>query len=189
MERTRFLQPEEFNQDFFDGFISGNQHLGGYWNYNQTYNEKEWKSIARIFVRFGIQSPALEVACAKGFLLKALRSLGVEIIGMDISPYAVEHAINCGVVVGDVRKDLQQFTPGQFATVISHQFFTMLSEEDVRKVVLEMNRVAKKQIHIIQEAPDTRFNISHPIAWWAKLPFHSGTVLIGEENNQNVAIV
>ena len=182
--RTHFLKAEEFNKDFFDGYLTGNQHPGGYWHYDQAYTDLDWEQIANIFLMHGLSGSVLEIGCAKGKLVKELHRRGLEAYGLDISDYAVRTG-EPWIEVGDAR-NLSRFSEGQFDFIISHQFFTMLSEEDVRKAVDEMNRVAKKQIHIIQEAPDTRFNISHPISWWGSLGFRKA-VLIGEENNQNIA--
>jgi len=190
MYGTKFLTPEEFNQDFFDGYLTGNQHPGGYWRYDEAYNDLVWSSIANIILREcpEVQS-ILEIGCASGKLIKQFTNRDIFALGIEISPYIVgkaEEEIKPHLIMGDIRKDLAQFSDKRFDVVVSHMTLTYLSETDIEKLIPELNRISKKQVHLIQEAPDTRFNISHPIEWWGKLPFEN-TVLIGEENNSNVA--
>ena len=45
----------------------------------------------------------LDVGCAKGFLVEALRDRGVEAFGIDVSEYAI----------GEVRPDIRAILPGR----------------------------------------------------------------------------
>ena len=69
-------------------------HLGGYDNY--TWGNEEWRnfflSLADRVV--GITNPrtALDVGCARGLLVQALATRGVDATGIDISEHAVESA-------------------------------------------------------------------------------------------------
>src|SRR5258708_28003500 len=79
----------KFGFEYFDG--PREQGYGGY-----RYDGR-WVPIARTFVaHFGLKSGdrVLDVGCAKGFLVKDLADVcpGLEVYGLDISPYALTHA-------------------------------------------------------------------------------------------------
>lgn len=69
-------------------------HLGGYDNY--TWDNEQWRGffqlIADRIVAVAGQGRMLDVGCAKGLLVQALREKGVDARGFDISQHAVEAA-------------------------------------------------------------------------------------------------
>lgn len=69
-------------------------HLGGYDNY--TWDNEQWRGffqlVADRIVAIGGQGRMLDVGCAKGLLVQALREKGVDARGFDISQHAVEAA-------------------------------------------------------------------------------------------------
>ncbi|GAA1444832.1 hypothetical protein GCM10009641_64680 [Mycobacterium cookii] len=69
-------------------------HLGGYDNY--TWDNEQWRGffqlIADRIVAVAGQGRVLDVGCAKGLLVQALREKGVDARGFDISQHAVEAA-------------------------------------------------------------------------------------------------
>ena len=86
-----------FGREYFDG--DRTQGYGGY-----RYDGR-WVPIAeRMRDYYGVKAGdrILDVGCAKGFLLHDLRAVipGIEVVGLDISPYAIAHAME------DVRPNL-----------------------------------------------------------------------------------
>jgi SAM-dependent methyltransferase len=78
-----------FGREYFDGDRS--QGYGGY-----RYDGR-WIPVAerfRDYWRLQAGDRVLDIGCAKGFLLKDLRQVcpGLEVVGLDISDYALEHA-------------------------------------------------------------------------------------------------
>lgn len=78
-----------FGRDYFDG--SRETGYGGY-----RYDGR-WIPVARdVVAHFGLAAGhrVLDVGCAKGFLVKDLRSVcpGLDVYGLDISDYAIRHA-------------------------------------------------------------------------------------------------
>jgi SAM-dependent methyltransferase len=79
----------KFGAEYFDG--SREQGYGGY------HYDGRWIPIARDLVDHFKLRPGdrvLDIGCAKGFLLKDLMAVcpGLEVFGLDVSPYALLHA-------------------------------------------------------------------------------------------------
>ncbi|MBI3316261.1 MAG: hypothetical protein HYZ87_04735, partial [Candidatus Omnitrophica bacterium] len=80
-----------FGKEYFDG-----DRLYGYGGYN--YHPRFWTDTVRRFCdhyRLTEDASVLDVGCAKGFMLYDFKKLipGLNITGLDISPYAYEHAL------------------------------------------------------------------------------------------------
>jgi SAM-dependent methyltransferase len=78
----------QFGLEYFDG--SREEGYGGY-----VYDGR-WKAVAKNAIeRYGIKQGhrVLDIGCAKGFFLFDLREAlpGVEVVGLDISAYALQH--------------------------------------------------------------------------------------------------
>jgi len=105
-----------FGAEYFDG--SREQGYGGY-----RYDGR-WMPIARdIVAHFGLRpgDRVLDVGCAKGFLVTDLMRVcpGLEVFGLDISDYALQHAepgARGRLVLG--TGDRLPFRDGTFAAVL-----------------------------------------------------------------------
>lgn len=80
---------KQFGQMYFDG--PRDYGYGGY------HYDGRWVPVAHdIIAHFGLKPGmrVLDAGCAKGFLVKDLRDAlpGLEVVGLDISAYAIEHA-------------------------------------------------------------------------------------------------
>ena len=79
----------KFGHEYFDG--TREQGYGGY-----RYDGR-WSAIAKRAIEYWNLKPGdrvLDIGCAKGFFVKDLRDAlpGLEVVGVDISEYALEHA-------------------------------------------------------------------------------------------------
>jgi 2-polyprenyl-3-methyl-5-hydroxy-6-metoxy-1,4-benzoquinol methylase len=79
----------EVNKDYFNEayFESGKTS-----NYKNYFDYPFFKDLAYFLWEKYLPKSVLEVGCAKGFLIKWLRRLRVDAIGLDISQYAVDNA-------------------------------------------------------------------------------------------------
>ncbi len=86
---------------------------------------------------------SLDVGCATGYLVEALRERGVDAYGCDVSAYAVEHAAPGAlgfVRAGDLARGLP-YRDGEFDLVTALEILEHLSPEAVPGALRELRRV------------------------------------------------
>lgn len=109
----------------------------------------------------------LDVGCAKGFLVEALRDRGVEAFGIDISEYAI----------GEVRPDLEPYCrvasavepfDERYDLVTCIEVLEHLGEEDGRTAIANICRSAEDVL--FSSTPDDFTEPTHvnvrPRSWW-----------------------
>jgi SAM-dependent methyltransferase len=82
----------------------------------------------------------LDVGCATGHLVKALRDAGVEAEGIDFSEWAVENSVT-PVIRGSALE--LPWEAGDFDTVISQDFMEHMHPDDLAGVIAEQVRVVR----------------------------------------------
>jgi SAM-dependent methyltransferase len=130
-----------FGFEYFDG--DRTQGYGGY-----RYDGR-WVPVAERFCDFyGLKSGqwVLDIGCAKGFLLHdLLRAVaGLRVAGLDISRYAIEHAMETVkpfLVVGSA--DALPFADRSFDLVISINTVHNLDLPACQRAIREMERVSR----------------------------------------------
>jgi hypothetical protein len=93
------LNSAYYNKDYFDGGK-------GYFLYEDAGH---FRDTAEWLVREFQPQTVLEIGCAKGFLVKALRDLGVKAYGCDISEYALN-------ISSEHQRDLTDSSSARFYT-------------------------------------------------------------------------
>jgi len=141
----------QFGFDYFDG--SRDYGYGGF-----SYNEKYWKYVVQDLIsRYGLreESTVLDVGCAKGFFLHDLRNAipNLELSGVDISSYAIEHSLP------SVKDSLQvadacrlPYPDNSFDFVISINTLHNLDREGCARGLLEIERVSRGNSFITVDA-------------------------------------
>ena len=132
---------KRFGKEYFDG--DRGQGYGGY-----RYDGR-WVAIAeRMRDFYGLRAGAriLDVGCAKGFLLHDFRQVvpGVRVAGVDISEYAVIHAmddVRPFLVVGSA--DALPFPDAAFDLVVSINTAHNLERPRCVRAIREMERVSR----------------------------------------------
>lgn len=109
-----------------------------------------WRAIAEDIVKhYGIKpgDKILDIGCGKGFLLYEFTQVvpGVEVFGLDISQYAIDHAkeeVKNNLKVGSCTK--LPWEDKTFDFVYSINTFHNLTIDELEQAVREMERVGKK---------------------------------------------
>ena len=141
---------KKFDYDYWDG-----DRKVGYGGF--TYDGR-WRKVAdEMVAHYGIQpgDKILDVGCGKAFLLYDLTQAapGIEVAGIDISQYAIDHAKE------EVKPFLKQgharelpWADGEFDLVISINTLHNLPNYDLEKALKEFQRVGKKDRYICVES-------------------------------------
>lgn len=187
------LQPNEYDASYFDGAKQTYNHNAGYSKYERWYrNDGEnslgefWKDMAKkITATHAVQGKKLlDIGCAKGFMVEDLRELGVDAYGLDVSTYAIGEAsetVAPYLTVGDVRTALAGYGRNEFDFVLSMRVLECFSEAELPNIIKEMNRISRRQVHIIDEQGNSDYYLIRPIVWWESLGFSKGTIIMSRE--------
>lgn len=153
-----------FGKEFFDG--DRRHGYGGYY-----YNPRFWQPVIPTFQKyFGLTSSnsVLDVGCAKGFMLHDMAELipGITVKGVDISEYAIKHAIEDmkpHVQVGNA--DRLPFVDNSFDVVISINTIHNLEQKECLQALKEIERVMKGKSFITVDAYRTDEEKELMLAW------------------------
>lgn len=132
----------KFGREYFDG--SRQTGYGGF-----HYNPKFWQPVIPDFVdHFGItpQSSVLDVGCAKGFMLSDFIQLvpGIAVSGIDISPYAIDHALDHVRPFVQVANAVSlPFEDDSFDFIFSINTVHNLNRDECGQALREIERVAR----------------------------------------------
>lgn len=140
-----------FGREFFDG-----QRRHGYGGF--SYDPRFWKPVVpTLQTHFSLtrDSSLLDVGCAKGFMLQDLSEAipGITVKGVDVSAYAIEHAVE------DMREHVQvadarslPYPDKSFDVVISINTIHNLERADCAVALQEIERVARRGAFITVDA-------------------------------------
>ena len=141
----------QFGREFFDG--DRNQGYGGF-----KYMSRFWQPVVPTFKDYWQlteSSSLLDVGCAKGFMLHDLAELipGITVKGIDVSPYAIEHAMD------DIKPHVQvanatqlPFADKSFDVVISINTVHNLERTECGRALREIERVSRGKSFITVDA-------------------------------------
>lgn len=192
----QLLQPSEYDASYFDGAKQATRHNAGYSEYERWKRfEGEgslgeyWKDLANKFSNtHALQNKkVLEIGCAKGFVVEDLRELGVDAYGLDVSAYAIgeaSEAVKSYLTVGDIRTALAGYSRNEFDVVFSLRTLECFSEAELPDIIAEMNRISRKQIHVIDETSNSNFYLEKPLSWWQGLGFQKLTFLVSNQSKK-----
>ena len=140
----------KFDREYWDG----ERHTG----YGGYRYDGRWRGVAEDMARHYRLRPGksiLDVGCGKGFLLYEFTQAvpGVEVAGIDVSRYAVEHSKE------EVRPFLQivgadrlPFPDRSFDLIVSVNTLHNLYIHDLFAALAEMERVGRGSKHVVVEA-------------------------------------
>ena len=141
----------QFGKEYFDG-----ERLYGYGGY--SYHPRFWQATVKRFrdyYQLADDASVLDVGCAKGFMLHDFKELmpNLSIAGIDISEYAIEHAIETVrsyLRVGNAKG--LPYEENSFDLVIAINTIHNLPLEECQQALREIQRVSRKHAFITVDA-------------------------------------
>jgi len=169
-ERARLVTEEhrkiarQFGQEYFDG-----DRLYGYGGY--YYHPRFWHMTVerfRDYYHLAKDASVLDVGCGKGFMLHDFRELmpNLTIAGIDISEYAIEHAIETVepfLRVGNAKELL--YEDNSFDLVIAINTVHNLPLEECKQALQEIQRVSRKHAFVTMDAWRTEEEHERMLKW------------------------
>jgi len=140
-------------------------------NYGGYRNDGRWLKVAKAMADYyGLKAgdSILDIGCGKGFLLESFRDViaGVEVQGIDISKYAIDHAPE------DLKPRLQvgvasslPFPDKSFDLVVSINTLHNLHCYDLDKALREIERVARRHRYLCVESYRTEEEKANLLYW------------------------
>jgi len=141
----------QFGKEFFDG--DRRHGYGGF-----SYFPRFWQPVIPTFQEhFGLTaaSSVLDVGCAKGFMMHDLAALipGISVKGVDVSDYAISHAIEDMQPHAQVANAVSlPFADNSFDVVISVNTVHNLEQAECAKALQEIERVSRGKSFITVDA-------------------------------------
>lgn len=144
------IMAKKWGRDYWDG--DRRICYGGY-NY-----DGRWVKVAEAMVKhYGLKpgDRILDVGCGKGFLLHDFLQVmpGVEVVGVDISEYAIEHAkeeVKASLQVGHAQE--LPFEDDSFDLVVSITTLHNLYCHEFVRALKEVERVSRRHKYICVES-------------------------------------
>ena len=141
---------KRFDRDYWDG----DRKVG----YGGFYYDGRWMTVAQELVnRYSLKpgDRVLDIGCGKAFLIFDLTQIvpGIEVAGIDVSEYGIEHAkeeVKNNLVVGNANN--LPYEDNYFDLVISINTLHNLPCYDLQKALKEIERVGKNKKYIVVES-------------------------------------
>ena len=154
----------QFGAEFFDG-----ERRHGYGGYN--YHPRFWQPVVPAFrehFRLTSECSVLDVGCAKGFMMRdfAAGVPGMTLRGIDISQYAIDHALadmKPYVQVADAAE--LPFPDDSFDVVISINTIHNLAKDDLARALGEISRVSRRGAYVTVDAYHDDNERERMMAW------------------------
>jgi len=124
--------------------------------YEEQYYLPRNREVAKHIVQKFHPQRVLVLGCARGYLVKALRALNIDAVGVDISAWAIENApsdVQDFLYVGDIC-DLSLWKNKSFDVVVAFDVLEHIRIPDLYKAISETCRVGKNVLLDVPIADD-----------------------------------
>jgi protein-L-isoaspartate(D-aspartate) O-methyltransferase len=175
---TEMLESGDF-QSFGFHYWDRETATAGYGGYNYDGRYKETAEKIAGFYGLKKGDSVFEVGCGKGYLLVEFLRLGMEVQGVDVSEYAIEHAhpeLRESIFCGDMREI--ELPEKGFDLVLAKDTLPHFEEPDVELVIKKCMRASRRYCFFEIEVARNDFeqemlyewDITHktrrPPEWW-----------------------
>ena len=149
--------PSHYPDDYVP-YVRGEQQPSRWRQWNQRY--EMGRRTSRILRYHPHVGHVLDIGCATGAFLVAMRELGWQVEGVELSAYAAEYARQQGLTVHTGTVESAQFADGRFSAV------TMW---DVLEHVLDPKQTLAEVARILQPHGLLVLSLPNPDCWEARL--------------------
>ena len=169
---------EIYNEEYYKNYDAG----VGTVNYMESEDIKGFlESVAKNIAQNVQPRTVLDAGCATGHLVAALRDLGVEAYGIDISEYAIDHVredVREYCAVGSLADPLPAKLQRKYDLIVSVEVLEHLTEEDGKRAIANLCQYTDR--FMFSSTPDdfedpTHINV-RPREYWAGVFSENGFV-------------
>ena len=168
---SRGADSGEREAEFDYGYFDDPRGLG-YRGYHRSGNGDgaylPWPAAREFCLRHDVRS-AVDVGCAKGFLVAELLEAGIDATGYDVSDYALSFATGLPCY----RRDIRQGIPHPAEAVFALGILLYLDEDELPAVLAQMREATGRFLLFSsyyeeeeQNVPDPLRRITRPHQWW-----------------------
>jgi SAM-dependent methyltransferase len=132
---------ELYDESYFTKRGGGAPYVGYPYEYNGSSGAPAFETLAAEIVQRLEPRSVLDIGCATGVLVKALAECGIDAAGIDLSKWAVEHALTPAVVEGSALA--LPWPDERFDVAMSQDFMEHVHPDDLPAVLAEQVRVVR----------------------------------------------
>lgn len=171
---------DTFNKDYFEDGVR--KRVSAYENY-RWMPERTIREASSIINNISFQT-VLDYGCAKGFMVHALRLLGKDAHGVDVSEYAIS---NCHPKVKDYLSviDTTDNIRGGWDLIIAKDVLEHIQKDNIPIILNELRRRCDKIFIAVPLGDDNRYRIREyemdvthvvrePEEWWLTTIVNAG---------------
>lgn len=181
------LSKQELAAYFGEGDL---RHIAGYRDYEREFQDSKYKDrLDTLFENTSGPLHVLELGGARGHRgVHALQNIP-SVDRWDVFDiYQSDHNLVMDRLLyhdGDALT-LASVTPtNRYDLAVSFRFMECIPERKLPVLIEEINRISKKQIHVIGMEHKNGYYIPYEMNWWKVMGFNKGTKLLSFKDYQN----
>lgn len=163
------LNAEDYDAAYFGYIESDLKRKSGYSNYLELQTNYIAKRNYEKFIashNFKAKDKILELGAAVGYFGKIARVNGLNVKCVDVSQWCYDNRMHPDFEKADAFEFLPGVQDKSFDYIISFGFLECFADTKLQALVILMNQVAKKQIHVIyKEGKSQWYNIKTISQW------------------------